>query len=65
MAKTSSAVKDRWNAKNYDELKIRVPKGHKAVIQAAADNKAQSVNSYVVQAIDERITRDKTKETGD
>ena len=33
MGKTSSKVKDRYNAKAYDELKIRVPKGRKATIE--------------------------------
>ena len=33
MGKTSSKVKDRYNAKAYDELKIRVPKGRKSTIE--------------------------------
>ena len=31
---SSSAVKNRYNAKAYDQLPIRVPKGQKATIQA-------------------------------
>lgn len=34
-----------------DELKIRVPKGQKATIQAAADNAGESVNQYTQGAL--------------
>lgn len=47
MGKTSSAVKDRYNAKAYDEIKIRVPKGRKADVEAHAKNKGESVNGLV------------------
>ena len=55
--KTSSAVKNRYNAKAYDQLPIRVPKGQKATIQANADAVGESLNGYVTKAIDERIAR--------
>lgn len=56
--KTSTAVKNRYNAKAYDQLPIRVPKGRKATVQSAADAAGQSLNGYVVQALDERMARD-------
>ena len=34
MAKTSSAVKNKYNSRTYDDLRIVVPKGRKAYIQA-------------------------------
>ena len=34
-----------------DELKIRVPKGQKATIQAAADKAGESVNQYTQGAL--------------
>lgn len=51
MGKTSSKVKDRWNMANYDEMKIRVPKGQKATIQAAAEAEGVSVNKYTESAL--------------
>ena len=51
MGKTSSKVKDRYNAKAYDELKIRIPKGQKAIIQAHAESKGESVNAMANRAI--------------
>ena len=47
MSRTSSRVKDRYNAKAYDEMKIRVPKGQKAAVEAYAKQKGESVNSLV------------------
>lgn len=61
MGKTSSKVKDRYNAKNYDELKIRVPKGEKDKIKDHAESNSESLNGFVKRAIDEAITRDNEK----
>lgn len=47
MGKTSSKVKDRYNAKAYDEMKIRVPKGRKAEVEAYAKSQEESVNGLV------------------
>jgi len=57
--RTSSAVKNRYNAKTYDQLPIRVPKGRKAEIQNAAESAGESLNAFVVGAIDERIDKEK------
>lgn len=51
MGKTSSAVKNRYNAKAYDQLPIRIPKGQKATIQAAAEAAGESVNEFTQKAI--------------
>ena len=51
MGKTSSAVKNRYNAKAYDQLPIRIPKGQKATVQAAADKAGESVNQYTNNAL--------------
>lgn len=47
LSKTSSAVKNRYNAKAYDQLPIRVPKGRKADIDAYAKAQGESVNGLV------------------
>ena len=61
MGKTSSAVKDRYNAKAYDEMKVRVPKGRKAELQAHAEEHGESLNGFIVRAVDETIERDKER----
>ena len=51
MGKTSSAVKNRYNAKAYDQLPIRIPKGQKATVEAAAKAAGESVNQYTQRAL--------------
>jgi len=58
MGKTSSVVKDRYNAKTYDEIKVRVSKGRKAEIQSHAETHGQSVNGFINSAIEEKMERD-------
>ena len=63
MGKTSSAVKDRYNAKAYDEIKIRVPKGQKDLIQAHAEAQGESTNGFINRAISETMERDNSSST--
>ena len=61
MAPISEAQK-KANAKyleTQDEIKIRVPKGRKAEIQAHAQAQGESLNGFIVRAVDETIERDK------
>ncbi len=50
----------KYMKNNYDELKIRVPKGEKDKIKSHADSKGESVNGFVKRAIDEAMERDNT-----
>ncbi len=47
MGKTSSAVKNRYNAKAYDRISLMLPKGRKAAVEAHAQRKGESVNGLV------------------
>lgn len=58
MGKTSSAVKNRYNAKAYDEIKVRVPKGKKEEVKAHADRQGESLNGFINRAIDETMQND-------
>lgn len=49
---------EKYNAKAYEEIKVRVLKGQKEVIQSAARSKGESVNAYIIRAIAERMERD-------
>jgi uncharacterized protein (DUF1778 family) len=49
------AYQNEFNKRNYDRIEIKVPKGKKAVIQAAAMAAGQSVNEFISQAIDKRM----------
>lgn len=52
------AYQNEFNKRNYDRIEIKVPKGRKAVIKAAATAAGQSVNEFIAKAIDERMERD-------
>lgn len=58
MGKTSSVVKDRYNKKVYDEIKVRVSKGKKESIQNYAASKGESLNAFINRAISETIERE-------
>lgn len=55
-------AKNKYNAKNYDSLRIVVPKGKKDTIKAFADSKGKSINGFVNEAIDEKMERESTNE---
>lgn len=56
--KASTKAKNKYNAANYDSLRIIVPKGKKEVIKAHAEAKGESINGFVNRAIEETIQRD-------
>ncbi|HIQ83848.1 MAG TPA: transcriptional regulator, partial [Candidatus Pullichristensenella stercorigallinarum] len=45
--KKSTRYKNRYNAENYDSLRIVVPKGRKAEIEAYARAAGESINGLV------------------
>ena len=59
MGKTSSAVKDKYISKAYDEIKLRVFKGEKEKIKAHAESMGESVNGFINRAIENQIKKDK------
>ena len=62
MSRTSSAVKNRYNAKAYDRITIVVKKGEKEKIKAHAEtHDGGSVNAFIQRAIAETMERDNNK----
>lgn len=45
--KASTRAKNKYNAANYDSLRIVVPKGRKAEVEAFAKERDESVNGLV------------------
>lgn len=56
---------ERYNAKAYDEIKVRVSKGRKEKIKAYADSKGISVNNFINDAIDTAMERGQQAGAGD
>ena len=55
VGKTSNAVKDRWNRKTYEEIKVRFPRGRKAEVDAYAKGIGFSINGFICELVRERI----------
>lgn len=51
----------KWQKEKVEELKFRVPKGEKAMIQEHAKARGESTNSFIYRAINETMVRDKKK----
>lgn len=48
---------DKWRDK-FDEVRFRVPKGEKDVLQNHADKCGESVNAFLNRAVEETMKRD-------
>lgn len=49
--KASTRAKNKYNAANYDSLRIVIPKGQKSTVEAAATKVGESVNLYTQKAL--------------
>lgn len=59
--KASTRAKDKYNAANYDQVKLWVIKGDRERIDAAAKAVGMSRNAFIVEAIEEKIKREKAE----
>jgi len=57
VSKANQKAVNKYIKGNYDRINLTMPKGRKEVIQAAASAHGESVNSFIVTAVDERIER--------
>ena len=55
MGKTSVEVKERYNRKTYEDIRLRVKMGQKELIQQRAETLGKSVNGYIVDLIEEDL----------
>ena len=61
MAKYTEArrrANEKYNAKAYEEIKVRVKNGEKEMIAAHADAMGESTNAFINRAIAETMKRD-------
>ena len=61
VSKAQQKAVAKYMAENYDEIKVRVPKGKKDRIKAHVEKNGESLNSFVNRAIDETVERDNNK----
>ena len=55
--KTSNESKRKYNEKAYDRIQLVVKKGKKDEIKAYAEKHGYSLNSFVNEAIDEKMKK--------
>ena len=60
VSKAQKAATAKYEAKTYDKVLLRMPRGRKEIIQTHAEAHSESVNSFINRAIDEAIERDKS-----
>ena len=58
VSKAQQEATARYEAKVYDKVLVRFPKGRKAEIQSHAEARGESVNGFINRAIDEAMERD-------
>ena len=46
----------------FDEMRVRVPTGQKAMFKAHADAQHESLNSFIIRAMTETMDRDNAQE---
>lgn len=46
-----------YNKENYEQIVMRVPKGTKEKIKAAAEAVGKSMTSYIMEVVEEKIGR--------
>lgn len=58
---TNKAVQKYCKA-NYDDIKVRVPKGDREKYKTFAENQGKSLNALIVELLDSDIARSKEAE---
>lgn len=48
----------KYLKESVEDVRIRVPKGQKAVIKAHAEQQGESMNQFVIRAINDTMERD-------
>ena len=63
-SKAQQKAVSKYMKANYDEIKIRIPKGQKEVVQAFAQERGESVNALIWGLLQNAMGVDKTADAG-
>jgi predicted HicB family RNase H-like nuclease len=58
MTDAQKRARDKYLSEKVEDVKFRVPKGKKEVIQKCATQAGESVNAFINRVIDEAIEKD-------
>lgn len=64
-SKAQQKAVNKYMKANYDEIKIRIPKGEKATIAEHAKSQGESTNAFIYRAVNEAMERDRMTHTSD
>ncbi len=62
-SKAQQKAVNKYMKANYDEIKVRVPKGEKEAIQSFAQEQGESVNGLIWKLLQEAMGVQKTDDT--
>ena len=60
-SKAQQKAVNKYVKANYDLYQIKMPKGKKDDIKVAATAVGESMNQYIIAAVDQRMERDRDK----
>ena len=63
--KAQGKAVNKYIAKNYDQIIIRIPKGHREIYKAYAEKQGLSLNALIVKLLDENMAIDDFELTED
>lgn len=52
------ASNQKWDEANLDRISIALPKGRKEIIKDHALQRGESMNAFIIRAVDNQIERD-------
>ena len=64
-SKAQQKAVSKYMKANYDEIKVRIPKGQREVVQAYAQSRGESVNALIWELLQDAMGVDKTAEGND
>ena len=58
LSESRRRANEKYNAKAYEQIQVRVKTGRKAEIVAHAESRGESVNAFINRAISETLERE-------
>ena len=58
ISKAQQKAVNKYVKNNYDRINVTFSKGYKAIIKAHANKRGESVNAFIIRAVNETIQRE-------
>ncbi len=58
ISKAQQKAVNKYVKNNYDRINVTFSKGYKAIIKAHANKHGESVNAFIIRAVNETIQRE-------